>query len=94
MSYTKLIYINLKHRKKLDFSSFFCVFTFEVEYYIITLVFAKEIIIKVGVRIMKNYEDTIEKLEKYGQNHIVKIMEKMTEEEKDKLAEALKPIMA
>mgnify|MGYP000339721817 CR=1 FL=1 len=33
------------------------------------------------------FEDTIEKLEKYGQNHIVKIMEKMTEEEKDRLAE-------
>ncbi len=39
---------------------------------------------------MKNYKDTIEKLEKYGQNHIVKIMEKMTEEEKDKLAEQVK----
>ena len=39
---------------------------------------------------MKNYKDTIEKLERYGQNHIVKIMEKMTEEEKDRLSEQVK----
>ena len=34
---------------------------------------------------MKNLEETIEKLNKYGQTHIVKIMEKLTEEEKEKL---------
>ena len=31
---------------------------------------------------MKNYENAIKKLEQYGQDHIVKIMEKLTEDEK------------
>ena len=39
---------------------------------------------------MKNYKDTIEKLERYGQNLIVKIMEIMTEDEKDRLSEQVK----
>lgn len=38
---------------------------------------------------MKNIEKTIEKLNKYEQEHIVKIMEKFTEEEKEKLAEQI-----
>lgn len=36
---------------------------------------------------MKNYENVIKKLEKYGQGHVVKIMEKLTDDEKDRLAE-------
>ena len=38
---------------------------------------------------MKNYENAIKKLEQYGQDHIVKIMEKLTEDEKEKLAEQI-----
>jgi len=39
---------------------------------------------------MKNLEETIEKLNKYGQTHIVKIMEKLTEEEKETMEDRKK----
>lgn len=38
---------------------------------------------------MENMEKTIEKLNKYGQEHIIKIMEKFTEEEKEKIADQI-----
>ncbi len=41
---------------------------------------------------MKNFEETIEKLNKYGQTHIVKIMEKLTEEEKEKLSSQIQKL--
>ena len=41
---------------------------------------------------MKEYKDAIEKLEKYGQNHIVKIMEKLTDDEKEKLVNQIKEL--
>ena len=41
---------------------------------------------------MKNLEETIEKLNKYGQTHIVKIMEKLTEEEKEKLSDQIQKL--
>lgn len=41
---------------------------------------------------MKDFKETIEKLNKYDQNHIVKIMEKLTEEEKEKLSDQIQKI--
>ena len=41
---------------------------------------------------MKEYKDAIEKLEKYGQNHIVKIMEKLTDDEKEKLVNQIEEL--
>ena len=38
---------------------------------------------------MKDFKETIEKLNKYDQTHIIKIMEKMTEEEKYKLSDQI-----
>ena len=38
---------------------------------------------------MENLEKAIEKLNKYGQGHIIKIMEKFTDEEKEKIAKQI-----